>query len=238
VPRWAAFLGLALAVTVLLLVLSRRSERAIDDLAGSAVPAEALLLNVAATHGLFAALLVAGAVLAGIPPSALGVDGVDPGAVGIGVVVGLCIAAASVLAGRLLDADPSARLRRLLSPASRREWAVLLGVALPVVAGFEELLFRAALVGAPAAGLDVSPWLLAVGSSVVFAAGHGAQGRVGIAVTGLVGAVLAAVFLATGSLLVVVVAHYVVNAAEFLTAEWLGYAPSAASAESPASKSP
>ena len=57
--------------------------------------------------------------------------------------------------------------------------------------------------------------VLAVASSVAFAAGHGAQGRLGIAATGVLGFVLAAVFVATESLLVVVVAHYIINAVEF-----------------------
>jgi membrane protease YdiL (CAAX protease family) len=90
---------------------------------------------------------------------------------------------------------------------------------LPLIALSEELLFRAALIGVPAAGFAVSPWLLAVGSSLLFALGHGAQGRVGIVVTGVLGFALAAGYILTGSLLVVVAAHYVVNAMEFLLHE-------------------
>ncbi|MXR21450.1 CPBP family intramembrane glutamic endopeptidase, partial [Halobacterium bonnevillei] len=101
------------------------------------------------------------------------------------------------------------------TPASTRGWLLLFGVSLPVVAGFEELLFRGFLVGAFATGFEVSPWLLAVASSVVFGAGHTAQGYVGVVVTTLLGFALAAAYVVTGSLLVVVVAHYVVNAAEF-----------------------
>nr|WP_245545383.1 CPBP family intramembrane glutamic endopeptidase [Halomicrobium katesii] len=63
-----------------------------------------------------------------------------------------------------------------------------------------------------AAGFSLSPWLLAVVSSVVFGAAHGAQGRVGMLVTGGLGLALAAGFVLTDSLLVVVVAHYLVNA--------------------------
>ena len=76
--------------------------------------------------------------------------------------------------------------------------------------------------GAFAVGCGVSPWLLAVLSSVAFALGHGAQGPVGVAVTGLLGFVLAAAFVLTGSLLVVVLAHYLVNAIEFLRHETSG----------------
>ncbi|PSQ23595.1 CPBP family intramembrane metalloprotease domain-containing protein, partial [Halobacteriales archaeon QS_9_67_15] len=76
--------------------------------------------------------------------------------------------------------------------------------------------------GAPGAAFGVSPWALAVVSSVAFALGHGAQGRVGVAVTGALGLALAAGFILTDSLLVVVVAHYLVNALEFLVHEGLG----------------
>ncbi|MEF8814925.1 MAG: CPBP family intramembrane glutamic endopeptidase, partial [Halovenus sp.] len=92
---------------------------------------------------------------------------------------------------------------------------------LPLVALSEELLFRAALIGVPAAGYGLSPWLLAVVSSLAFAFAHGAQGRVGIVVTGSLGFVLAGGYILSGSLLLVVVAHYVINAVEFLVHELL-----------------
>jgi membrane protease YdiL (CAAX protease family) len=118
--------------------------------------------------------------------------------------------------------DYSESLRAHLAPESLRGWVVLLGVVLPIIAGFEELLFRAALVGVLAAGFGVSPWALAVASSVAFAVGHGAQGPGGVAVTGVLGFALAAAFVLTGSLLVVVVAHYLINALEFVIHEGLG----------------
>jgi membrane protease YdiL (CAAX protease family) len=190
----------------------------------------ALLANVAASHGLFAAVLSAGIVLAEIPPSALGVGGAVSGAraVGLGLAIGLAIAVVNTLLGGVADAfgaDPGGPLRELLAPDSARGWLLLLFVVLPIIAGFEELLFRGVLIGAFAAGFEVSPWLLAVGSSVVFGVGHGAQGRLGIAAAALLGVVLAAVFVATGSLLVVAVAHYVVNAVEVGLLEGLGYEP-------------
>jgi membrane protease YdiL (CAAX protease family) len=99
---------------------------------------------------------------------------------------------------------------------------VLLGVILPIIAGVEEFLFRAAAIGVTAAAFDTSPWALAVVSSIAFALGHGAQGRIGVVVTGGLGFALAAVFVVTDSLLVVVVAHYLVNALEFVVHEGVG----------------
>jgi membrane protease YdiL (CAAX protease family) len=194
------------------------------------VPKTALLANVAVSHLIFAAVLSVGIVLAGIPLSTLGIggDGSVPVAIGLGVAVGLAIATGNVLLGGIanaLEADPSGPLRELLAPDSPRGWALLLFVVLPIIAGFEELLFRGVLIGAFAAGFGLSPWALAVGSSVVFGAGHGAQGWIGIAATALLGFVLAAVFVLTGSLLVVVIAHYIVNAVEFGLIEGLGYEP-------------
>ena len=105
---------------------------------------------------------------------------------------------------------------------------MLLGVTLPVVAVFEEALFRGALIGALGAGTGVNPWLLAVGSAAAFGLGHGAQGRLGIVVAGGMGLALAGLFVSTGSLLTVVVAHYAVNASEFAVHKRLGRDPAAA----------
>jgi membrane protease YdiL (CAAX protease family) len=254
VPRWVAFAALTLAVLAVLLIATRTSTRVVDELAGQQhrarlpdgadhlegidaqtvsqrrISTETLLANVAVSQGLFAAVLLVGIALTDIPVATLGVGsgslaGGETVVAGIGI--GLSIAVANTLAGGVADSfdvDPSETLRELLTPESRRGWALLLLVTLPIIAGFEELLFRGILIGAFSAGFDISPWLLVAGSSVAFATGHGAQGTLGIVVTGLLGFVLAVVFVVTGSLFVVVIAHYLVNAVEFLI-EGLGYEP-------------
>lgn len=186
----------------------------------------ALLANVALTHGLFASLLVGGVVYFAIPATTFGVDPAPAGplarSLAIGLAFGTVLWAANETGARLADAigvGYDETLRQRLAPDSLGGWALLLGVVLPIIAVGEELLFRGALIGVPAAGFGVSPWALAVVSSVAFALGHGAQGRAGVVVTGLLGFVLAAGFVLTGSLLVVIVAHYVVNALEFLLHE-------------------
>jgi membrane protease YdiL (CAAX protease family) len=78
------------------------------------------------------------------------------------------------------------------------------------------------LIGGAAAATGLAPWPFVVLSSVAFALGHGIQGKSGIAVTGLLGGVLGVGYVLTNSLLLVVIAHYVVNAVEFLLKEWLG----------------
>jgi membrane protease YdiL (CAAX protease family) len=213
------------------------AERTLDPESGpdgpeGADPSTALLANVALSQGLFALVLVAGIWLTDVPLAALGVatDPLSTGslAVGAGLAVGVALTLANVFASGLAGAfgtDPADDLRELLSPETRRGWALLLLVVLPVIAGFEELLFRAALIGGFAAGFGVSPWLLAVLSSLAFAVGHGAQGGLGIVVTGGLGLALAVAFVLTNSLLAVVLAHYVVNAAEFVVLEGLDWEP-------------
>ena len=190
----------------------------------TALSTPALLANVAVSQGVFGVLVVVMAWYTEIPAWALGLapETLTPGTVGIGLAVGVGLylgnEAAAALGRRRGLAVPT-ELRAALAPDTAAGWLLLLGVVLPIIAGFEELLFRGALIGVAAAGTGLPPWLLVVGSSVAFALGHGAQGRLGIVVTGLLGIGLGAVFVLTESLLVVVVAHYVVNALEFLVHE-------------------
>jgi membrane protease YdiL (CAAX protease family) len=185
-----------------------------------------LLVNVALSQGLFGALLVVGAWYTEIPLSALGLGRGSLGplmlvvgtALGVGLYVVNEVGAAF---GERIGIGNSEELREALAPDSAAGWAVLLLLVLPVIAGFEELLFRAALIGVIGTGFGISPWLLAALSSVAFALGHGAQGPGGIIVTGFLGFVLAAAFVLTGSFLVVFVAHYLVNALEFVVHEGL-----------------
>ena len=200
-------------------------ERALGDEGREAeFGAGALLANVAVSQGSLGALLLFGAWYAAVPASALGLDAAafGPFVLLAGVVGGVALYLANeggAALGRQFGLDDAEAFRAMLAPETRRGWALLLLVVLPVVAGFEELLFRAALVGGLAAGFDVSPWLLAGLSSVAFALGHGAQGRVGMVVTGLLGFALAALFVVTESLPAVVLAHYLVNALEFAVNE-------------------
>ena len=182
----------------------------------------ALLANVALTHGLLGVTVLALAWFSGVPPAALGLADVGVTSVGIGVGLGVGLYLASEAGSYLTDrlgVEYDERLRELLAPEGPAEWALLLLVILPIVAGGEELLFRAALVGVVGAGFGVPAWVLVVGSSVLFGLGHSAQGTLGVAVTAALGIVLATAFVLTGSFLVVFVAHYVVNALEFVVRE-------------------
>ncbi|MFB6137861.1 MAG: lysostaphin resistance A-like protein, partial [Halobacteriaceae archaeon] len=151
-----------------------------------------------------------------------------PAALGVGLGVGLGLSAVdealAALADRV-DVGYSEALRTAMARETVGGWAVLLGVVVPLTAAAEEVVFRAALVGGLAAGFGVSPWLLAVASSLLFGAAHGAQGRAGVVVTTALGALLAATFVVTGSLPAVVVAHTTVNTVEFVGHELLAPDP-------------
>ena len=189
-----------------------------------ATPAEeftpgTLLVNVALSQGLFGVILVVAAFLTAIPADVLGVGSVTTTQFGVGALLGVVLYVANELGQRVADGvgiEYEDGLREMLTPDSLRGWAVLLALVLPIIAGFEELLFRSSLVGVFAAGFGISPWFLVVASSVAFAVGHGAQGPAGVLVTGTLGVVLASAFVLTGSVVVVVVAHYLVNTLEFV----------------------
>ena len=188
-----------------------------------------LLANVALTQGLFGGFLLAGAWYFGIPARAFGVTdaGLSTGlpALAVGVLLGVTLYVVNEIGAVSADAvgvEHDERLRSMLAPDSAGGWLVLLLVVLPIIAGVEEFIFRAAVIGATTAGFGTSVWVLAVVSSLAFALGHGAQGRAGVLVTGSLGFVLAAAFILTGSFLVVFVAHYLVNALEFVVHELLG----------------
>lgn len=231
-PDWLLFGTVAVGLTTGFVLLARSSARAIraalDARAEPNAPhhpaiavleSDRLLVgNVLATHGLLLALLLGTVWYTRIPMQSLGVEPPTVATAAIGVGLGLALAVANEACARVAERvglDRDERLRGLLAPDEWADWVVLLLVVLPLVATAEELLFRAVLVGGFAAGFGLAPWALAVGSSVAFGLGHGLQGEAGIAVTAGLGFALAAAFVLTGSLAVVVIAHYVVNAAEF-----------------------
>lgn len=248
VARWDLFVGIGVSLVVVMLGLARMTQRVLSGTGrrtvegseaevaagppsgpqGSAVrPAmgtRTLLANVALSHGLLGTLLLASAWYARIPAVAFGASGSVFDALPAGVVLGAGLYAANEgaawAAGRS-GIQYDERLRELLAPSTLQGWLVLLVVVLPLIAAVEELLFRGTLIGVLATAYGLPAWGLAVVSSVLFGFGHGLQGVAGIMVTTALGFVLAAAFLLTGDLFVVVVAHYLINALEFVVHEGL-----------------
>lgn len=221
--RWHVFLALVAVLALAVVVLARSSARALEDL--QSVSGRALRWNVVFSQSLVAVVVLAGAWATGVPWTAFGWSGLPAASTGTverllaGVGLGVAIASGNLALERVVDAGAlreAAALRRKLAPETPVAWANLLLVTIPIIAISEELLFRGAMVGALAVGFDVSPWALAVVASLAFGAAHTAQGWLGIAVTATFGFVLAVAFVLTHDLVVVVVAHAVVDAVEFL----------------------
>lgn len=235
-PAWSVFGGVVLLLTVGFVWLAHASARSVrgaiesDDFGDPATAATTdvlesdrlLLANVLASHGGLLVLLVVTIWLAAIPGGAVGVGAVTTGDIVAGIGIGLALSAGNEASARIADRvgiDYDERLRTMLAPDSTVGWITLLLVVLPLVAIAEELLFRGALVGGLAAGYGLPTWGLVVVSSVLFGFGHGLQGQAGVVVTAALGLGLAAAFVVTGSLTVVIIAHYLVNAIEFVVNE-------------------
>jgi membrane protease YdiL (CAAX protease family) len=170
----------------------------------------------------------------------LSAPGVDAGQVGLrwpqqwpGPVTGLVVLLVLVFvvvstralrSGALLDAaepvrrpgegrhaEPPAHATLALLPrtAGERRLFTLVGVTAGVC---EEWLYRGfflAVVAALAGGLPTGALVLV--AAAAFGLAHAYQGRVGIVTTGLLGGVMAAVYLQTGSLLLPVLLHAVID---------------------------
>lgn len=163
-----------------------------------------------------------GAVLLGLPPEHVGVDPSDPTSLGpVALALGVGLGGALYLLTELLIPVVNA-LGLAYEPGydeilagSPGGWPTFLGVVLPAISLREELLFRVALVGTAAPLVGLSPWVLAAVSTVVFGVVH-FTGDGGVVIAAVLGGCLAAAFVLTNSLLVVVLAHTIVNGAEFV----------------------
>jgi membrane protease YdiL (CAAX protease family) len=214
--NWTAFVAFVVLLTAGIVALTRASARLLSD-ETTAFESIALLVQTTVSQAGLGVLLVAGVWIAQVPLEALGMVW-GPQHAALGVLAGVAFYLGNEVTVYALDAAGlgyEEALREALTPETGGGWLLLLFVTLPIVAGVEELLFRGVLVGALSVGFGVSPWVLAVGSSLVFGAAHTAQGATGVFVTSLLGFGLAAVYVVTGSLFVVFLAHYLVNVLEF-----------------------
>jgi uncharacterized protein len=112
-----------------------------------------------------------------------------------------------------------------IMPRTRIEW-LLVPAALFLAVVLEELLFRSLLLGALSQAFPVP--LLAVTFSIVFGLMHSPQGKLGVALTGLLGLWLSLLFIWSGGLLLPLTAHFTINLLQLFKAqdrrEWLeGY---------------
>lgn len=121
---------------------------------------------------------------------------------------GLLLVGVFHLVEKRLDVDAPPLLRQLL-PRTRGEKLLFVGVSLS--AGFgEELAYRGYAIPV-LAGLVGSEWTAAVLSAGIFGFLHAYQGQVGVVRTGLMGLLLAAVFLWSGSLWPAILGHAAID---------------------------
>lgn len=239
-PLFVAGTSLLTAGVLALAVLTERqlepSAEGVRLATGQPLSTSALYANVVVSQLLVVGLLGALVFVAAVPTDRLGIRETElafPWVIAVGLVLGVALYVLDEVSIELLDRFDitySEDLRTALAPDNLFGWVILLGVVLPVIASAEELLFRAAMIGGFEGALGLSPWILVVVSSVTFAVGHGLQGVGGILVTGALGLLLGAAYVLSGSLLLVIIAHYVVNALEFVLNEglersWVGREP-------------
>lgn len=217
-PAWDLFVLFSVTLALAVVVLARRTARFVSAEASplAQISRSALYLNVAVSHGLVLGLI--GLVIwwtdVGLKP--LGVETLPAWTWLVGVAGTLIVL--NEFADRVASTIGTAEnpLRELLTPATGPEWVVLLGVLLPMIAVTEELLFRGVLIGAFTVGTPIPPEFLIVGSAILFGGAHTAQGWLGIGIATLLGVALGAAYVWTGSLWLVIGAHYVVDLVEFV----------------------
>lgn len=134
--------------------------------------------------------------------------------VGVTVLVAAALLGSTIAIWRLHQPIPVVGGDRVRIMVPTRPWERAWFLALSVAAGIcEELLFRGLLPALLAALLDgPSPWLVILLGAVAFGLAHAYQGRAGVLVTAVLGAVLGAVYLSTGSLFLVMILHALIDA--------------------------
>ena len=153
--------------------------------------------------------------LARVPAAKIGL--VAPDSWKLSVLVLCCITAAILVSIVRFRKTGDDKLRRALemaggivptSPVERRLFAAF-GLGAGIV---EEFVCRGFLIYYLFASLSlVNPTLLVIVSSAIFGFAHLYQGRKGILLTGILGLCFAALYLSTGSLLVPVVIHVLID---------------------------
>lgn len=103
-----------------------------------------------------------------------------------------------------------------IMPRSRAEW-VLVPAAMSVAVLLEELLFRSLLIGGLSATVPVP--ILLIGFAAIFGLMHSPQGALGVFMTGAMGLWLSLLFVWSGSLILPLTAHYVINLLQLFKAQ-------------------
>lgn len=216
--RYALFVILTLALTALLAAATVATTRLLrtwrPDHNPLLLPGENLL-RVA-----MVAFCIGLGWLSGAPPATLGwtLEGwpwqLAGGAV-VGVILGgLFHSVTQRIVARTGQRFYSPILTEIIAPRDPVELLAMAAAFLPAVA-LEELLFRSLWIGAFSQALPVA--LLLPVSALIFGLLHGLQGTWGMAGATLAGLIFGLLFLASGSVLLPLAAHWVANVVQVST---------------------
>jgi membrane protease YdiL (CAAX protease family) len=141
--------------------------------------------------------------------------------IGLGIAIGMITQVvangATGVAIRVWGKDIySPVVMRNIMPRSRVEW-VLVPLALGIGVVLEELLFRSLLVGGLSATVPMP--ILVIGFAAIFGLMHTPQGTLGVFMTGLMGIWLGVLFVWSGSLILPLTVHYVINILQLFKAQ-------------------
>jgi len=217
--RYWLFVLLTLALTVLLGVATYRTARLLEhwrpDRNLITLPAENML------RLFLIAVCIGLGLLSGLSPQQLGWVFTNwRAAIGEGIAWGVVMALVFYYATRWVYAASGERfyspvVLEAVRPRSRRELAAVAAAMAGVVA-LEELLFRSLLLGGLSPVLPIGALVLVIG--VGFGVLHLPQGVWGMAGAGMAGVALGLLWLASGTILAPIVAHYVTNMVQLVQA--------------------
>ena len=210
------YLGLVLGFVALFTVVATRITGHTTDAAIAETSFGDHARTVVVWHTSFAVAALVAASLADLPYSALGLGpGTDALRVGLGV--GLAAVGLTLLLDVGLDRlgvpdDPNREAsERLRTPTSAPQWLLHVSAVVPVQVLGTELLLRGAVVGGLGVTLGLHPVSLVMLSALCHVVLVAPSGRRAMLVGAVAGALLAAAFLVTGSLLASALAFLVVQ---------------------------
>jgi membrane protease YdiL (CAAX protease family) len=165
-------------------------------------------------------LVLAGERWAGLVPSDFGFVALEPlrdlgYGLGLGVVLPLMVNLVSLGLFRGRNSPFFSRNAILSMRPDTPNELLIVALAIFPAALLEELLFRSLLIGGMMAALGLPASLTIAVSALTFGMMHLAQGVWGVVMTALVGLLFGWLFVATGSLWLPLVAHWVMNILQF-----------------------
>lgn len=147
-------------------------------------------------------------------------------ALGVGLWLSL-VGLTWILAARGIEFSESRNsVARLMDTEDKYHWNVVIGVVYPLVAFGEELLFRGAFIGGLHAAWGLPIWVLILVSGILYGLPQLPSDAFSFLRVSAIGWALAGGWVLVGSLVVPILAHYIVNVLLLVTrVRWPGLTP-------------